>query len=341
VRWHPSVVTLLVLPSCCVRGDGSSSSLPGTFMSFDALRLPPVHPSAIAERISGGHGHALPVDEPEPTTVGTVPSAGSSDVDVEAGGVGRSTSLSLTTTQPQPTVVSGASSFVAPSLPPLTTSTLPTSATLSFSHATASSTPPVAAVGGGGSESNSSRKSRTAMVGLVVHAAVDGVALGSAVANGDSTLGMIVFVAIMLHKAPSSFGLASYLLHNGMSRARVQRRLFIFSLAAPLGAIGTYALLSLHLFVYTMVSVPCDTVDVAATGHSTPPPSMYAEHAIAVPAVQRGHFPAGGDCAHPARGGGWPRTQPRSPACVIHWWSRGPRQWQRAKRIWRNAPKRR
>jgi hypothetical protein len=43
-------------------------------------------------------------------------------------------------------------------------------------------------------------------VGLVVHAMVDGVALGAAVQEGDAALGMLVFVAIMLHKAPSVRG---------------------------------------------------------------------------------------------------------------------------------------
>ena len=91
------------------------------------------------------------------------------------------------------------------------------------------------------------------MAGLVVHAMVDGVALGAAVREGDGALGMLVFIAIMLHKAPSSFGLASYLLHHGISRVGVQRRLLLFSSAAPTGAIVTYLLLSANLFSYKQV----------------------------------------------------------------------------------------
>ena len=98
-----------------------------------------------------------------------------------------------------------------------------------------------------------SAKSKSALAGLVVHAMVDGVALGAAVREGDGTLGMLVFVAIMLHKAPSSFGLASYLLHHGISRDGVQKRLFIFSCAAPVGALVTYWLLSANLFSYKQV----------------------------------------------------------------------------------------
>ncbi len=62
-----------------------------------------------------------------------------------------------------------------------------------------------------------SAKSKSAMAGMVVHAVVDGVALGAAVKEGDSALGLIVFLAIMLHKAPSAFGFSSYLLHHGIS----------------------------------------------------------------------------------------------------------------------------
>ena len=41
-------------------------------------------------------------------------------------------------------------------------------------------------------------------------------ALGAAAASQQSSVEMLVFVAIMLHKAPAAFGLASYLIHNGV-----------------------------------------------------------------------------------------------------------------------------
>lgn len=100
-------------------------------------------------------------------------------------------------------------------------------------------------------------KSKSAMAGLVVHAIVDGVALGAAVSEGDSSLGLIVFAAIMLHKGPSALGLASYLMHSGMATAGVQTRLFIFSCAAPFGAIATYTLLSTHILATTQVRQQC------------------------------------------------------------------------------------
>ena len=85
---------------------------------------------------------------------------------------------------------------------------------------------------------------------MIVHAAVDGVALGAAIKEGDSALGLLVFVAIMLHKAPSSFGLASYLLHHGITPEGVKRRLLVFSSSAPLGAFATYMLLSMTVVEY-------------------------------------------------------------------------------------------
>lgn len=80
--------------------------------------------------------------------------------------------------------------------------------------------------------------------------AVDGVALGAAMKEGNSAVGFIVFIAIMLHKAPSAFGLTSYLLHHGLSRESVLKRLVFFCFAAPVGTILTYLFLSLNLFVY-------------------------------------------------------------------------------------------
>lgn len=80
----------------------------------------------------------------------------------------------------------------------------------------------------------------TATIGLVVHAAADGVALGAASSSSHSEIQLIVFVAIMLHKAPASFGLVTFLLHEGLDKARIRRHLLIFALAAPLAAVVTY-----------------------------------------------------------------------------------------------------
>lgn len=43
-------------------------------------------------------------------------------------------------------------------------------------------------------------KSTTATIGLVVHAAADGIALGAAATTSQADVEIIVFLAIMLHK---------------------------------------------------------------------------------------------------------------------------------------------
>ncbi|KAJ8327253.1 hypothetical protein BDV3_000362 [Batrachochytrium dendrobatidis] len=83
-------------------------------------------------------------------------------------------------------------------------------------------------------------KKLSATIGLVVHAAADGIALGAASTSGADKLELIVFAAIMLHKAPSAFGLCTYLLQEGHSRRAIRQQLLIFSAAAPISAMITF-----------------------------------------------------------------------------------------------------
>lgn len=80
-------------------------------------------------------------------------------------------------------------------------------------------------------------------LGLVVHAAADGIALGAAAATQKSDVEMIVFLAIMLHKAPAAFGLVSFLMHEGLERVRIRQHLMTFALSAPIMAILTFIFL--------------------------------------------------------------------------------------------------
>lgn len=84
----------------------------------------------------------------------------------------------------------------------------------------------------------------TTTLGLVVHAAADGVALGAAASTSQTSVQLIVFVAIMLHKAPAAFGLVSFLMHAGLERNRIRKHLLVFALAAPLLAMLTFLGLS-------------------------------------------------------------------------------------------------
>ncbi|KAK7104237.1 zinc transporter ZIP9-like [Littorina saxatilis] len=84
------------------------------------------------------------------------------------------------------------------------------------------------------------RNKITATLGLVVHAAADGVAMGAAITMSETHITMIVFLAIMLHKAPAAFGLVSFLLHENFDRSRIRKHLLCFSVAAPLLTVLTY-----------------------------------------------------------------------------------------------------
>ncbi|XP_012293549.1 zinc transporter ZIP9 isoform X1 [Aotus nancymaae] len=90
----------------------------------------------------------------------------------------------------------------------------------------------------------SSNSKITTTLGLVVHAAADGVALGAAASTSQTSVQLIVFVAIMLHKAPAAFGLVSFLMHAGLERNRIRKHLLVFALAAPVMSMVTYLGLS-------------------------------------------------------------------------------------------------
>ncbi|GAA5830742.1 hypothetical protein JCM11251_001060 [Rhodosporidiobolus azoricus] len=90
------------------------------------------------------------------------------------------------------------------------------------------------------------------VIGLLAHSLADGVSLGasslsssSSSSTGDS-LQLIIFLSIILHKAPTAFALSSLLSSSpSTSPSFTRRALLLFSLAAPLGALLTYLLLSL------------------------------------------------------------------------------------------------
>ncbi|KAF7533578.1 hypothetical protein G7054_g6977 [Neopestalotiopsis clavispora] len=98
-----------------------------------------------------------------------------------------------------------------------------------------------------GSLTPTPRQSRSlaTTTGLVIHAAADGIAMGASAAGSDMKLGFIVFLAIMVHKAPAAFGLTSVLLKQGLSKRGARGHLIVFSLASPFGAWTTFILVNL------------------------------------------------------------------------------------------------
>ncbi|KAL0249902.1 hypothetical protein I308_103205 [Cryptococcus tetragattii IND107] len=84
-----------------------------------------------------------------------------------------------------------------------------------------------------------------ATLGLVIHGAADGIALGaSSLASGKKSLSLIVFLAVLVHKGPTALGLTTTLLSLGLPISAIRERLIIFSFAAPVGAILTFTLVS-------------------------------------------------------------------------------------------------
>lgn len=92
---------------------------------------------------------------------------------------------------------------------------------------------------GAAAETHDEGKASSTTVGLVIHAAADGIALGAS-SSSRSNLSFIIFIALMVHKAPAAFGLTSVLLKQGVSKRAAKAHLIIFSLAAPAGAIITW-----------------------------------------------------------------------------------------------------
>ncbi|KAI1826198.1 Zinc/iron permease [Xylaria intraflava] len=86
-------------------------------------------------------------------------------------------------------------------------------------------------------------RSLATTTGLVIHAAADGIAMGASVSSPDKKLGLIIFIAIMVHKAPAAFGLTSILLKQGLSKRAARGHLIVFSLASPVGAWLTFILM--------------------------------------------------------------------------------------------------
>ncbi|TGO60637.1 hypothetical protein BOTNAR_0142g00080 [Botryotinia narcissicola] len=88
-------------------------------------------------------------------------------------------------------------------------------------------------------------RSLATTTGLVIHASADGIAMGASASTSNTKLGFIIFIAIMVHKAPAAFGLTSVLLKQGLSKRAARGHLIVFSLAATFGAITTFLLVNI------------------------------------------------------------------------------------------------
>ncbi|KAJ7928102.1 Zinc/iron permease [Mycena leptocephala] len=87
--------------------------------------------------------------------------------------------------------------------------------------------------------------------GLIMHGLADGLALGvsslsaaGAASDSHRDLSFIVFLALIIHKAPTSLALTTSLLNTSLPRPECRKHLAFFSASTPVGAIVSYALLS-------------------------------------------------------------------------------------------------
>eukprot|EP00347_Sterkiella_histriomuscorum_P005244 403357337 len=86
-------------------------------------------------------------------------------------------------------------------------------------------------------------------IGLVIHSIADGVALGASLylsskSQAASSLGLLIFVAVLMHKAPAAIGFGTFLTHEGLRGWELSKYLLAFTLAAPLSSmLGYFSLL--------------------------------------------------------------------------------------------------
>ncbi|KAL9711294.1 hypothetical protein Ac2012v2_005834 [Leucoagaricus gongylophorus] len=86
-------------------------------------------------------------------------------------------------------------------------------------------------------------------IGLIIHGMADGCALGVSAFEGTSSqnsdgISLIIFLALLFHKAPTSMAFAVSLLSTNLPRADCKKHLAIFASSTPLGAVSTFFLLS-------------------------------------------------------------------------------------------------
>jgi len=84
-------------------------------------------------------------------------------------------------------------------------------------------------------------------LGLVIHSLADGLALGASASgeNGsDTSLSLVVFIALIIHKSPTALALTSSLLSASLPRSDIRKHVAVFSVATPVGALVSFLLLS-------------------------------------------------------------------------------------------------
>ena len=82
------------------------------------------------------------------------------------------------------------------------------------------------------------------MIGITLHAATDGLAIGAAAASGDLAAGLLIVFAVLIHKFPEAVTLGVFSLNDHQDELKVYRDVGIFAASTPVMIILAYFLLS-------------------------------------------------------------------------------------------------
>lgn len=80
----------------------------------------------------------------------------------------------------------------------------------------------------------------TSIIGLLIHSFIDGIALGASAFSENKMTSEVVFLALLLHKAPASFGIGSMLKESQKSKMYCFKVILLFALSCPVSALITY-----------------------------------------------------------------------------------------------------
>ncbi len=78
----------------------------------------------------------------------------------------------------------------------------------------------------------------SAFLGISFHSLIEGMSMGAGFLTKD--IGIIIFLAIVVHKFPSALSLTGILMHGGYKKASIIKLVLIFSLTTPIGALISF-----------------------------------------------------------------------------------------------------
>ncbi len=77
-------------------------------------------------------------------------------------------------------------------------------------------------------------------VGLSIHAAADGLAIGAAATSGEVAFSLLVAFGVLVHRVPAALSLGTFLLHQPGGRSDLLKGLGLFTVATPAALVVSY-----------------------------------------------------------------------------------------------------